>query len=229
MQRTHILHIWRRLRRFLRGDLQPESLGCDLFHLGYLLLLKALDAPDEQYGTAAARLLHRVQEQGILTSVDLVSENSGRFVLVVIPALKFTDYVIVNEVEAGRTVGLELRDRTGKLIPAGFREALLRMRRLGVRKWAVIHAPEGAFGMDKAGVFAEEPSKPLPKDYIKGTTGAEDAFCAGILLAALRGKEIAEALVWGNASAQMSLREDTATGGMTDMQTALRCYRSFSA
>lgn len=213
---------------FCADDPGLQELDCDLFHLGYLLLLPSLDAPDAQYGTKAAALLHHIREQGIATSVDLVSENSDRFSSVVSPALKYTDYAVINEVEAGKTVGLELRDGSSRLIPGAIREALIRMRRLGVRKWAVIHAPEGAFGMDESGNDAQEPSKTLPKGYIKGTTGAGDAFCAGVLLAALHGKDLTEALVWGNASAQMSLWEDTATGGMTDLQSALQCYRAFS-
>ena len=35
-----------------------------IFHLGYLLLLDRLDAPDEEYGTVAARLLDKLQLRG---------------------------------------------------------------------------------------------------------------------------------------------------------------------
>ena len=40
---------------FSADDLPEEALDCDLFHLGYLLLLDRLDAADAEYGTAAAR------------------------------------------------------------------------------------------------------------------------------------------------------------------------------
>ena len=49
-------------------DIDPEALGCDMFHFGYLLLLDGMDAPDDEYGTKAARLLARVQAAGIKTS-----------------------------------------------------------------------------------------------------------------------------------------------------------------
>src|SRR3954463_7458479 len=60
-----------------------------IFHLGYLLLLDAMDSPDKLYGTKAARLLQQAQEAGLKTSVDVVSEDSDRFTKVVTPALKF--------------------------------------------------------------------------------------------------------------------------------------------
>src|SRR5437879_3583911 len=50
-----------------------------LFHLGYLLLLDALDQPDSRYGTRAARLLASAQAAGVRTSVDVVSEHGDRF------------------------------------------------------------------------------------------------------------------------------------------------------
>lgn len=206
-------------------DIRFETLQCDLFHIGYLLLLKALDSPDTEYGTRMARLLSTVQKKGIPTSIDVVSENSDRFPKIVIPALKYTDYLTVNELEAGNTVGFALRDPdTGKLLPNLIGEALRILRRFGVRKWVIIHAPEAAFGMDESGTLKAELSNPLPKGYIGGTTGAGDAFCAGVLLAAVRGVGISEALVYGNAAAQVSLRSDTATGSIIPIEQAIEHY-----
>ncbi len=37
--------------RFCVEDVDVEGLECKLFHLGYILLLNSLDAPDEEYGT----------------------------------------------------------------------------------------------------------------------------------------------------------------------------------
>ncbi|MFR7743602.1 MAG: PfkB family carbohydrate kinase [Acutalibacteraceae bacterium] len=62
--------------------------------------------------------------------------------------------------------------------------ALQKLHELGVAKWAVIHCPELGCGMDEAGNYCEFESLKLPKGYIKGTVGAGDAFCAGVLYAA---------------------------------------------
>ena len=69
-----------------------------IFHLGYLLLLDQLDKKDPEYGVAAARALDALQKQGYETSVDVVSEEGDRYREVVLPCLKFTDYLIINEV-----------------------------------------------------------------------------------------------------------------------------------
>ena len=65
------------------------------------------------------------------------------------------------------------------------------------------------------------PGKRLPKGFIGGTVGAGDAFCTGVLLAALRGCDIGEALRCGNASAVASLRADTPNDSMIPIEDAL--------
>jgi hypothetical protein len=62
-----------------------------IFHLGYLLLLDAMDAPHPTCGTKAAALLRQAQAAGLKTSVDVVSEDSDRFAAIVRPALRHTD------------------------------------------------------------------------------------------------------------------------------------------
>src|SRR5882724_1935822 len=85
------------------SDLDFRKTAPRIFHLGYLLLLDALDQPDKRYGTRAARLLAEAQATGVKTSVDVVSEDSDRFAKIVLPALKHVDYCILNEIEAGKT------------------------------------------------------------------------------------------------------------------------------
>src|SRR5205809_3761546 len=46
------------------ADLDFTKTRARIFHLGYLLLLDALDEPDRTYGTKAARLLAAAQEAG---------------------------------------------------------------------------------------------------------------------------------------------------------------------
>ena len=150
--------------------------------------MAALDAPDPEYGTRMARLLHDAQAHGILTSVDVVSEVGERYRMIVPPALRYTDYFIVNEIEAGKTVGVNLRGASDELLIDRIPEVLMKLKALGVRRWAVIHAPEGGFGIDEAGNYVEVPSLLLPKGVIVGTVGAGDAFCAGALLGAHNGR-----------------------------------------
>ena len=204
-----------------------DHLNVDIFHIGYILLLPALDAEDEEYGTKMARLLHHVQEKGMKTSIDVVSESGDRFARLVTPALKYTDYCVINELEAQQTTGILLRDRHGTLHTENMPAALRKLRELGVSTWAVIHCPEMGCGIDEDGRYFEVPSLKLPELWIKGTVGAGDAFCAGVLLAAETGMSLQEALVLGACTAGASLSEVSASDGVKTAQEVMKLYELY--
>ena len=204
-----------------------DHLNVDIFHIGYILLLPALDAEDEEYGTKMARLLHHVQEKGMKTSIDVVSESGDRFARLVTPALKYTDYCVINELEAQQTTGILLRDRHGTLHTENMPAALRKLRELGVSTWAVIHCPEMGCGIDENDRYFEVPSLKLPELWIKGTVGAGDAFCAGVLLAAETGMSLQEALVLGACTAGASLSEVSASDGVKTAQEVMKLYELY--
>ena len=133
-----------------------------LFHLGYLLLLDALDQPDSRYGTRAARLLASAQAAGVKTSVDVVSEDGDRFARIVCPALKHVDYCILNEIEAGKTTGFKTRSAEGLLDIVALKHAAGALLQHGVRELVVIHFPEGAFARTRRGEDIWQSSLRLP-------------------------------------------------------------------
>ena len=178
---------------FGEEDIAADALECDLFHIGYLLLLEKLDAPDEEYGTKMARLLHGIRERGIRTSVDCVSAEGSRFSEVVRPALPYCDYIVVNEIEAGNIAGMPLRGGNG-IIRENFRAACEELFRAGVQTAVAIHCPGFGCLMNAAGEYTEVPSLELPKGYIAGAVGAGDAFCAGMLYSFLEGMSAEEGL-----------------------------------
>ncbi len=200
------------------------KLDVNIFHIGYILLLPHLDAPDPEYGTKMARLLHRAQKAGMLTSIDVVTETGDRFKKLVTPALKYTDYCIINELEAQQTTGILLREDCGKLHTENFQAALQALKDLGVARWAVIHCPELGAGMDENGSFFLQASLKLPEGYIKGTVGAGDAFCAGVLYAAETGRPLPEALKLGACTAAASLSEVSASDGVKTAAEVLTLY-----
>ena len=204
-----------------------DALDVDIFHIGYILLLPALDAEDDEYGTKMAKLLHTVQQKGIRTSIDVVSESGDRFTKLVTPALKYTDYCVINELEAQQTTGVLLRDEDGTLHTENMPAALKKLKELGVARWAVIHCPEIGCGMDEKGEYYAVPSLKLPKGWIKGTVGAGDAFCAGILYAAEMDMTMTEALKLGACSAAASLHEVSASDGVKNVAEVLKLYDAY--
>ena len=211
---------------FCEEDIPWDKLDVDMLHIGYILLLDTLDEEDPEYGTKMARLLHTAQQKGIKTSIDVVSEAGERFKKLVCPAMKYTDYCIINEVEAQATTGVELRTEDGKLLKENMPAALRKMKEMGVSTWAVIHCPEVGFGLDENDNLVEVPSLKLPSGYIKGTVGAGDAFCSGVLYAAWKGEDLKSAIELGTASAACSLSQPGATEGMRTEAEARALYAS---
>src|ERR1044071_489398 len=198
-----------------------------IFHLGYLLLLDALDAPDKLYGTKAARLLQQAQEAGLKTSVDVVSEDSDRFSKVVTPALKFVDYCILNEIEAGKTTGFQVRHSDGRLDTVALRHAAGALLQMGVRELVVIHFPEGGFVRTRKGEDHWQSSFGLPAKFIAGTAGAGDAFCAGVLLGLHEGWDLPRCLRTAVCVATASLGDATCTGGIKPLKATLDLVRKY--
>ncbi len=209
-------------------DIDWDKLDVDIFHIGYILLLPNLDSEDSQYGTKMARLLDRAQKKGMKTSIDVVSETGDRFARLVTPALKYSDYCVINELEAQQTTGVQLRDEDGTLHTENMPLALQKLKEMGVSTWAVIHCPEVGCGMDEKGQYHEVPSLKLPKGYIKGTVGAGDAFCAGILYAAEMEMNMTEALKLGACAAAASLSEVNASDGVRTAEEVLKLYDLYS-
>lgn len=209
------------------SDLDFKKTKARIFHLGYLLLLDAMDAPDKVYGTRAAKLLAAAQAAGLKTSVDVVSEDSDRFAKIVTPSLKYTDYCILNEIEAGKTTGFKIRSAEGKLDTVALRHAAGALLQFGVREVVVIHFPEGAFARTRKGEDFWQSSLNLPAKYIAGTAGAGDAFCAGVLYGLHEDWELSRSLLTGVCAAAASLAEPTCTGGMKPLDAVLAIAKKY--
>lgn len=202
-----------------------EALGAELLHVGYALLLDSLDRPDPEYGTRLARLLNEAQTCGIRTSIDAVSEDSDRFTQIVPPALKYTDYCIINEIEASGITGLDLVGTDG-LDLSMVRQAAGMLLEMGVSEWVVIHWREGAAGLSQSGEWVTRPSSNLDESRIVTRTGAGDAFASGVLYGAHKDYRLSEAIELGLGSAAGSLLAANATDGVGPAPDMLELYRS---
>ena len=201
------------------GDLDFSKTKAKFFHLGYLLLMQTLDGPDDKYGTKAAKLLAAAQSAGLKTSIDSVSEDSDRFEAVITPALKYTDYCILNEIEAGKTTGFKIRKDDGKLDTVALRHAAGALLQLGVRELVVIHFPEGGFARTRKGEDVLQSSLRVPAKDIVGAAGAGDAFCTGMLLGLHEDWELKKCLETAVCAAAACLFHASCTGGMKSLRS----------
>ena len=200
-------------------DVDFAALDVDFLMIEYLLSLDTLDAPNEKYGTNSAEYLAKAKEHGIRTIVDLISEeNPARYESVVRPALKYVDYIVINEVEAGFVVGQPLCDGE-EINHERMYQALEKIHQMGVAKWVVVHSPSFAFGMDcQSGEKFTVATSKLPPGYIKGTIGAGDAFAAGVVYAAYIGQSIEAALQAGIQCASRSLGQPDSNSGVVSYE-----------
>ncbi len=177
-----------------------EKLNVKMLHLGYFLLLDKVDGGD------GLKILREAKAAGVKTSIDLVSENSNRYQKVVLPCLPFVDNLIINETEAGAIAGIEpTRENLRKIAE--------KLKAEGVNERVIIHTPELGVCVSNNG-FTYLPSYAIEKDFIKGTTGAGDAFCAGALLGIYREQTDEEILELASSAAIAALSSADATSGM---------------
>ena len=208
-------------------DLDFTKSKAKIFHLGYLLLLDALDAPDKKWLTRGAGVLAAAQAAGLKTCVDVVTEDSDRFAKIVTPALKYTDFCIVNELEAGSTTGFKIRKADGKLDTVALRHAAGAMLQLGVKEVVVIHFPEGGFARTRDGKDFWQSSLNIPTKNIAGAAGAGDAFCSGILYGLHEGWELQRCLLTAVCVAAASLSDPTCTAGVKKLDDCLALAKKF--
>lgn len=194
------------------SDVDLDSLRAELLHLGYFLLLDKIDKGEGEL------ILKEAKKRGIKTSIDLVSENSDRYKNV-IKCLPYVDYLIINEYEAGMLAGIEPRNENLKAICE-------RLMSLGVTGAVVIHKPDVSVMLTERG-FTSLGSYELPEDYIKGTTGAGDAFCAGALYGIVNRFSDSEVLEFASSAAAVSLKSQGATDAMCRMTEIKEICKEF--
>ena len=185
-----------------------------IFHLGYLMLLDELDRITSDGETVAAKVLARARAAGLITTVDIVSTDHPNFRTITEASLPYVDCLVINEVEAGKIVGHDLRKATGIDLPATV-AAAQRLLDLGVHREAVIHFVEGAVAVSKDGNIVTQGSLELPPEgFIAGATGAGDAFAAGYLYGLHEDWDTCETLKLAVTTAAVSLTDPTPSGGV---------------
>lgn len=217
-------------QRGANARLGPEHFGfagnrSKFFHLGYLLLLDRLDRM-RNGRPSACEVLRRARRAGLVVSLDCVSENSDRFQRVVRPALAETDVLFVNDFEAEKLTGVRLR-AAGAIRTEPVAAAAARLAGFGVRRWMIVHFPEGVYAVDANGRGCWQGSVRVPPGRIKGLAGAGDALAAGILYGLHEDWPMPKCLKLGVAAAAASLEHPTCSEGVRPAADCLALARRF--
>ena len=200
---------------FSPDDVDISSITSEILHIGYILLLDTFDMEDKEYGTVMARFLHDVHERGIKTSVDVVSDSTADYKAKILPALKYCNYAIMNEIESSMLFDIDPYYEDGSLNIENMRTIMVRMAECGIKDKVIIHCKKAGFCYDvKSGELTVQPSVNIPKSAIKGSVGAGDAFCAGSLYGIYNNYDDKRILEFAAAAAACNLFAENSVDGM---------------
>lgn len=206
--------------------LSPEHIklkqsSAKVFYLAYLMLLDKMDILEDGI-TGTSQTLKKAQDLGFITAVDSVSANLTAFPNVAKASLPHTDIFFANELEASGLLGYKVASTA-----RGLQDAALAIAQLGCPGHVVLHCPAGACVANATEVLATQPSVNLPQSFIKGATGAGDAFAAGFLYAFHNERPLEEALELAVCCAAASLSNATSSDGVLSAAACLRLGENF--
>ena len=145
-----------------------------------------LGGPEFMGGEAAAKILSRAREQGVVTSADVLADGEPGLLEWIAPALAHLDYLLPNDDQVLGFTGTEQ-------IEDGCRALLER----GVGCVAATCGAEGAVVVDRDQVE----QVPAFEVEVIDTSGCGDAFSAGFMRGLALGRDLREAATLGCAAA----------------------------
>ncbi|MBP3382149.1 MAG: carbohydrate kinase family protein [Clostridia bacterium] len=110
-------------------------------------------------------------------------------------------------------------DKNGKLLVENIEKTMRYMAAQGVKDKVIVHCKQAGFCYDvSTDTFTMIPSLCIPKEEIKGSVGAGDAFCAGCLYGIYNGYTDKQILEFAASSAACSLFAENSVDGMRDKE-----------
>ena len=160
---------------------------CDLSLLDWAEMLQiggAFHLPKFD-GEGSAQLLKAAKERGVITSMDVTSDRSGRWKGILDPCWPYLDYFLPSIEQASQIAGTE--------DPRAIADFFLDR---GVKHVAVKLGSRGSYFKNRQTAFFAGIYQGLS---IVETTGAGDAFCAGFLAGMAQGWDFTRCGVFANA------------------------------
>jgi sugar/nucleoside kinase (ribokinase family) len=182
-------------------DVAPGALAdCDAVHLGGITALPGLD------GAPAARLLERARAGGAFVTADCLGIKREDARAVLEPVLPHVDVFMPNDVEALRITGA-----------TDVETAARHFRAMGAGAAIITMGAAGCLIADGAG-SRRRPALPVP---VVDTTGAGDAFCAGVITGHGLGWSLDDAARLGTAAAALTLQGLGSDAGVRSLADTL--------
>lgn len=165
-----------------------------LLYVGGALVLPALDGPP------LAALLRDAHAAGVVTLLDIVWDDTGRWMEVLAPCLPHVDYFLPNLAEGRALTGREApHDVARALLDAGAGTVVLKL------------GAAGCLLMDRQGAAQRVPARPA---VVVDATGAGDCFAAGLMAGLWHGWPLVDAVRLGHVAGAACVAAVGATAGL---------------
>ncbi|HEX2806343.1 MAG TPA: carbohydrate kinase family protein [Kineosporiaceae bacterium] len=194
-----------------------------ILHAGAPGIHPMLDAPVPDGGNGWSTLLRRAQQAGLQTNLELVTLDPAKVRAVALPCLPHLDSIVINELEAASLSGIEapVADADGPVDWTALEASALRLIELGVSRLAVVHFPAGCVAAAPGGRTWRQGSVKVPPEEIRNTTGAGDAFAAGVLLGLHDDQPVEHCLQLGASAAALCVRSPKTSQGIPPATSCL--------
>ena len=199
--------------------------GARILHAGAPGIHAVMDARTPDGGNGWSALLRRAQAAGLHTNLELVDLSAERMAEVAAPCLPYLDSIIINELEAGALTGIDapVDGPDGVVDWPAVEKMALRLIERGVSTLAVVHFPAGCVAAAPGGRTWRQGSVRMSRAEVRSTTGAGDAFAAGVVLGLHEGWMVERCLKLGAAAAAACVRSTHTSNGI---QSATECLAS---
>jgi len=200
-----------------------ESSGARILHAGAPGIHRLMDASLPGGGNGWSDLLKRGQAAGLHTNMELVDLPGERMTEVVAPCLPFLDSLVINELEAGSLTGLHapVPGPDGPVDWPALEAMAVRLVEMGVSTLAVVHFPAGCVAAAPGRRIWRQGSVRMPRELVRSTTGAGDAFAAGVILGLHEGWPVEQCLRLAVASAAACVSSTDTSGGIQSADACL--------
>lgn len=192
-------------------------------HLGAPGLHPGMDAPTPDGGNGWTKVLQAATDAGAETNLELVDLPPARLRALALGCLPLLDTIVVNELEAAALVeATPPPSSVGEDIDWDAMDAIAHaVVARGIRQLAVVHFPAGCVAADPSGRTWRQGSVRMPPARVRGTTGAGDAFAAGVVFGRREAWPVEDCLRLGVAAAAACLTDLGTTDGVHQAEDVL--------
>ena len=181
-------------------DLSMVEAG-SILHIAGSLVMPGID------GEPTAKLLRHARAAGVITFLDTVWDDTGRWMKTLAPCLPYVDYFVPSLPEGQALTGLD--------DPAEVARALLSY---GVKTVGLKMGVDGCLVMSAAGQLVRLPAFQVE---VVDATGAGDAFAGGFIAGVWHGWELEKTARFANAVGALSVTGLGASGGVRSLSETL--------